>query len=94
MVNVSILDCLDETGEIDIKKIPEDVAFCIKKFTSKRTYSKDGSPEDTVSIEFYDKLKALEMLGKHAGMFHDREGLGLPVNLQNTTLVINLPEGK
>ena len=53
----------------------------------------DRDPVETVSVELWDKLKALELLGKHVGLFHDN-GVGEPVTGQPAVSInIQLPPG-
>ena len=61
---------------------------CIKKIkqTVRTSHSSDGSilhQTATLEIELHDKLKALELLGRHLGMFNDtlRLGGGLPLQI-------------
>lgn len=52
---------------------PDDVAFAIKavKVKLQRNVA-DGSLEETVELQFWEKTKALEMLAKHTGVLADR----------------------
>lgn len=65
---VDIRQAYDEkTGELlPVYKMPEEVARCIQTVTE--TDTKFGSK---TSIKFADKLKALELLGKHLHIFKD-----------------------
>lgn len=61
---------LDVTVYKNIREMPADVRRSIKKVHT----SSDG---EVLSVEFYDKMKAMEMLAKHMGLYQDNQ-----VNLQ------------
>ena len=74
----------------DFEKLSPDQRACIKKFKAK-TVNKilDGEsyPVDVVEIELHDKRGALDMLGKHLGMFVEKHDLSLK---SAPDLIINL----
>lgn len=71
--NASVLETADE----------EDLA-CISSLKIKRSFSITGDSVER-EIKIYDKIKALELLGKHIGMFTDKfkvEGV-IPIVIQD-----------
>lgn len=72
---IAVADLTDvifiKDGEIHVKdlaKLPSEVTRCIRTISMVPT--KYGT---SCRVEFYDKEKALELLGKHAGMWWDKE---------------------
>jgi phage terminase small subunit len=63
---------VDKDGAIR-EDADEDDLRAIASIKIKSTYGKDGSKTVEREIKFADKNKALEMLGKHQGMFIDRQ---------------------
>jgi phage terminase small subunit len=68
-----ITDYVDNDGSIDINN--ETLSGVIKEYKSKLRYQKtEGSePEPIIEkeIKLYDKMKALELLGRHLSMYTD-----------------------
>jgi phage terminase small subunit len=58
----------DGIDYIDSKKLMKKHTASIKKITCKKVDS-EKSTTTTVSLELYDKSKALELIGKHLGIF-------------------------
>lgn len=62
-------------------ELDDDTAATVASVKSKtRTaYPKEGEPEVTVELEIktYDKVQALTQIGRHLGMFHDRQTVDL-----------------
>ena len=60
----------------DFDELTPDQRACIKKFKIKTGKplkdDPDRTPCDYVEIELHDKQHALDMMGKHLGMFVDR----------------------
>jgi len=72
----NLQDCLkyDENGEeipLKVLEMPREVAAAIKEY--KRL------PDGTVVLKFYDKQAALDSIGKHNGMFVDRQEISVTV---------------
>lgn len=60
----------------DLHKIPPDVRRAIKKFKAKNMYEYDANGVKTcvgklIEVEFWDKLKGAEMLGRETGHFKE-----------------------
>ena len=64
-----------------LRSLPPSVRACIKSITATR---------DGVRIEFYDKLKALKMLGDRLGIFRKEEAP--PMNVQFNIQIGEIPE--
>lgn len=78
----------DDHGKpLDISMIDDDTAACIAGMDVLDAY--DGSGEDKEFIGYIkkyklsDKLKALELLGRHLGMFRDKVELSGEVKTEN-----------
>jgi phage terminase small subunit len=71
----------------DSSELTDDAAAAISEI-SEHTTEKGG----TLRIKRYDKVKALELLGKHLGMFIDRTELtgkdGTPLSLPNIKITL------
>lgn len=76
-------------GEVDVdyrKASPDDLDMVLE---TKRSYSKEGG---SYSLKRMDKMKALELLGRHLGMFKDKvEHSG---DIPTSTAVIIIPQGQ
>jgi phage terminase small subunit len=72
----TIKDVFNDKGEVDISSLSEEAAILIKKIKQTVSYDRNGNPIETVTVELYDRIKALELLGKCSGMFHDKAGIG------------------
>jgi phage terminase small subunit len=63
----------DAQGKVDISD--PNVSCVVREYKEKVTYAKDSEGEAQPTIEkevkLYDKLKAMELLGKHLAMFTD-----------------------
>lgn len=69
----------------DTSEIPTELRKCIKSIKEK-PYGLDG--ETYIEVEFYDKSKWLDMLGRHLGAFaRDNESLRQPVIININTSV-------
>lgn len=74
----NILDFVDDNGEIDIKKASRAQARAIQSFrTKKRTITDNRGQivgeETSVDLRLWDKLRALELVGKAAGFIEADE---------------------
>ena len=67
---VKITDVVDSNGEIKRNASDDDLA-CIESYKVKDSDSATGSSYER-EIKFASKLKALELLGKHLGMWNDK----------------------
>lgn len=79
IANLDIAEVQDpDTGEVikNLHNISPEVRRCIKKIKAKNTFEKDpnGQPVVTgeiIEIEFYDKTKQLELLGREKKLFKE-----------------------
>lgn len=87
----------DNTGVTlyDLKNLPDGASRCIAMVSEKTTTTKRGETR-RLSVKLYDKTKALEMIGRHLGMFLDKlkvEGFELkkdPKDMTTEEIVTNL----
>ena len=78
----NIGDVIDlQTGEIKTELLPEDSASI--QSVKVKTFGEDGLERE---IKMADKLKALELLGKHLGMFKDKVELSGSLETEKTKL--------
>ena len=74
---VNINDVCTSNGRIRQDATDEDLA-CIESIKVKQTETDTGSSEER-EVKLCSKLKALELLGKHLGMWNDKVDLNLNV---------------
>ncbi len=67
---VKITDIVDSQGKIKAKAKEDDLA-CIESVKYKKSESETGSSVER-EVKIASKLKALELLGKHLGMWNDK----------------------
>ena len=77
MAFVNITDVVDSNGRIRRDATNDDLA-CIESIKVKQMESDTGSSEER-EVKLCSKLKALELLGKHLGMWNDKVDLNLNV---------------
>ena len=79
IARVNIMDVLDENCEIRPNATEDDLA-CIESMKVKTSDNQFGSSTER-EVKVASKLKALELLGKHLGMWNDKlnVNLNLPV---------------
>lgn len=69
----NVADLYDNEGHLqEIHKLPRDVAAAISSVEVDVKNSLDGGESSIVKIKKHDKIRALEALGKHLGMFPNR----------------------
>ncbi len=76
---VKITDVVDADGEIKKDASDDDLA-CIEGYKVKNSDSLNGSSCER-EVKFSSKLKALELLGKHLGMWNDRIDLNADMDI-------------
>ena len=79
LVKIAKTDVTQAFGPVGIKRfedIPEDVRFAIQSVR----FDQDGIPVD---IKFNPKLKALELIGKHLGMFVEKHEVEVGETLES-----------
>ena len=72
---VNMLDIVDEEGRIRSDATEEDLA-CIESIKHKESSSINGDSTER-EVKIASKLKALELLGKHVGMWNDKLNVNL-----------------
>jgi hypothetical protein len=85
MVSFDPRRAYDENGNyLPMNKMPDDIAYMIKKSQTVRVEQKDGPPDIVDRLEFWDKQKAIDQLGKHLKMFVDKVEIGQRVTLEES----------
>jgi len=84
----NIKDFLDNTGDLHdmVGKLTHDQAACISEVNE--VINKKGGKR--IKLKFHDKMRALELLGRHLGIFFD-DHVGPVVaqtNITNTSIVV------
>lgn len=74
-----------EDATVNPEASPDDLA-AIASVKVKRFPTKDGGEGIEREVKFYDKIKAVELLGKHLGMFKDRIELSGELNKEKSKL--------
>ena len=77
MAFVKITDIIDSDGKIKEDAKPEDLA-CIEAVKHKTCKTEDMESEER-EIKISSKIKALELLGKHLGMWNDKANVNVAV---------------
>ena len=80
MAFVKITDIADRNGLIKDSATEDDLA-CIESIKVKRSKTDNGSLSEEREVKIASKVKALELLGKHLGMWNDKINMNvtLPV---------------
>lgn len=81
---VKMTDVVDAEGRIRKDAADDDLA-CIESIKYKRSDAESGSSVER-EVRVGSKLKALELLGRHLGMFRDRVELSGSLELEKTKL--------
>ena len=90
-----------KTGKIvEVHEMPHEAQARLSsiKLTRERTHSTtDGVTttsvnEATIELRFWDKIRSLELLGKHLGMFTERVAVSTDVSLLEVTRAIEAKE--
>ena len=76
----------------EIDSLPENITRAISGIKSRMEKSEGENVAEIVEIKSNDKLKALEMLMKHLGMFTEK--IVADVTTQNTNTIIQVIEDK
>ncbi len=76
---VKMTDIIDSEGRIR-EDAPDEDKACIEAFKYKRSQTENGSGIER-EVKIASKLKALELLGKHLGMFTDKLDLDTEMEL-------------
>ena len=78
LLNITDICNIDEDGSVNVKSlkdIPEEARAAIKEVTTFQLATGGGM---AYKIQFWDKIKGLEMLAKYFGMFIERKEVGAP----------------
>lgn len=89
MAFVKMTDVVDADGKIKDDANEEDLS-CIESIKCKRSDTDTGSSEER-EVKVASKLKALELLGKHLGMWNDK--LEISGELDRVVIVNDIPKG-
>lgn len=82
---INAIDVVDpKTATVKPDAAPEDTAV-IQSVKVKKSYSETGEMTER-EIKMADKLKALELLGKHLGMFKDKMEISGSLDTEKTKL--------
>lgn len=82
---VNAIDVIDpKTATVKPDASPEDTAV-IQSVKVKKSYSETGEMTER-EVKMADKLKALELLGKHLGMFKDKMEISGSLDTEKTKL--------
>lgn len=81
ILDANVTDLVNASGSFtfsvkDTSKIPKELQYAIKSIKPGR---------DGIEIEFYDKLKAAELLGKHLGMYTDN----VNAKIEGATVIVD-----
>lgn len=86
VVSADIRDAFDDDSRmVPVKKFNDDLAFAVTSLDNEEIAAAGENIGSVKKIRLADKLKALEMLGRHLGMWKDRtevsgpDGAGLTV---------------
>lgn len=84
ITSFNIKDCYDENGALkSVADMPDSASLMIKKLTT--SYPTRDKIETTVdNIEFYDKQKSIDQLGKYLSMFIDKTQHDVRLTLEET----------
>lgn len=74
---VKMTDVVDQDGKIKESATEDDLA-CIESIKCKKTYNEAGTSEER-EVKICSKIRALELLGKHLGMFKDKQDVNVTV---------------
>ena len=95
IATVDLRQAFDESGQLkSIHDMPEDVSRAISGLEAEELFEGRGEDKERVGrihkVKFWDKPRALEMLGKHLAMWIDRREVsgpeGGPVQTQSVPL--------
>lgn len=82
MLDMDIADIYGDDGKLrPLSEIPKRVRKALSGMTTRELFDKDGVSGYEKSIRLYDKLKAIELLGKTMAMFADRQEVTHKVTL-------------
>ena len=62
----------DDSVKVNIMSIMRPEAAAISEVSTTTTHDRDGNAHTRTRVKLHDKLKALELLGRHLAMFTDR----------------------
>lgn len=68
---------------LELHEMPEDVARAIGTFEVTLTGGEESGVQELTKVKPWDKLKALELLGKHKKLFTDKVELSADITLED-----------
>jgi len=73
IADANIQDAYDEEGNRRaVNQLPRDLAYALRKVRTSPRVKKDGLTEEILEISVADQRAALELIGKHLGMFAEQ----------------------
>ena len=80
----NIIDAYDDEGETkNLTEVPKDLQRAIASIKKTSRVEKDGSEILTTELKFFDKIKAINLLGKEVGMFHNKIDINVTKTLED-----------
>jgi hypothetical protein len=84
LARANFSDMYTDTGELlPFTKMPAKIKKAIQSIKRTSRYDKDGNEIVTTEVKLYDKLKALELVGKDSGRFIQKHEVNKTVTLEN-----------
>lgn len=94
IMTLDVVEIFKESGAVKgFKDIPKDISLAIKNIKVQEIYNNEGENIGCIkSIEFHDKIKALEMLGKSLQMFIERRDINIKSEITHKVEEIDIEE--
>lgn len=96
MILLDVRSFVDHEGEHrPLEDLPEDVTRALRKVKKKERYGKEGELLGTDwEYEGYDKIKAIELYGKHLGLWEDRVSFDGQLTIDVIQNLVAVSEGQ
>jgi phage terminase small subunit len=73
IADANLQDAYDDEGNHkSVPQLPRDLAYALRKVRTTPRMKKDGLTEEVLEISVADQRAALELIGKHLGMFEEQ----------------------